>query len=432
MAKWKCNNCETINDADSYICEVCDSRAPHVSSFQCECPDISKPSLCSWISEDTTRSWIQLNDGKPVEVFDSHYSLHIKTNSIVRIIGENAITKRISEFEVLISKPIIELFEPKSGVVCYEDEKVIVHWRVKNAEKCTLNGSPIDKEGKLDLSPTPRIQLIASNSAGKVTKCINVKGLKLPQIDFTTDFPKIRQGSHSGAKLQWDIRDAKSATLIFNEKIEHIPLNGTKDVAPHSNTQYRICAVGLDGERSFTRGLTISVFPEATFSFSTDKQYVFPSIPFTISWEVKNAKRIEFEGGEVEAVGAKTFIDGIDKQTTFVLKVTDEFSTHDYPLTINMLPIPQIKSLIVPTPKINETINVVANILSPVININFPQPELKEVELIPPAIYDLQVDTKMATTPRSIAPRFSLKEPNMWSKIQSRISKIVKYGNKQK
>lgn len=424
MAKWICNNCETINDADSYICEVCDSRAPHVISFQCECSDISKPSLCSWISEDTTRSWIQLNDDKPIEIFDSHYSLPIKANCIVRIIGENAITKRISEFEVLISKPIIELFETKSGVICYEDEKVIVHWRVKNAEKCTLNGSPIEKEGKLELSPTKRIQLVASNSAGKVTKGINIKSLKLPQIDFTTDSPKIRQGSHIGTKLHWDIRDAKSATLIFNETIEHIPLKGTIDVTPHSNTQYRICVIGLDGKRSFTKDTTISVFPEATFSFTSDKEYVFPSIPFTLTWKTTHAKKVELNGRTIAKEGSYCMKDGIAKETSFTLRVTDEFGTKEQTISVKMLPIPRIESIVVPIPNIEQSVNLQISLAVPDISIQLPTYVQKELELLPSEVYDIQIDTSAAPSPPEVK-LIELHTDNSWTtKLQLLAKKL--------
>ena len=34
MDKWKCNNCETINDIENHVCEVCEGKAPCVYKFE--------------------------------------------------------------------------------------------------------------------------------------------------------------------------------------------------------------------------------------------------------------------------------------------------------------------------------------------------------------------------------------------------------------
>ena len=55
---------------------------------------------------------------------------------------------------------------------------------------------------------------------------------------------------------------------------------------------FTIRVKALDKKTTFEEKINIEVLPEATIKFESDKQYVFPTIPFTLTWETENAKKV--------------------------------------------------------------------------------------------------------------------------------------------
>ena len=96
--------------------------------------------------------------------------------------------------------------------------------------------------------------------------------------------------------------------------------------------------------------IAIAVFDECEIEFTADKYYVFPTIPVKLSWKVKNAKKVWLDAEEKHSSGTK--IIEPEKATTCVLAAEDEFGKRETRIEIGMLPIPQVKSLLVPTPNI--------------------------------------------------------------------------------
>lgn len=244
-------------------------------------------------------------------------------------------------------------------------------------------------------------------------------------ISLTLSKNKIRLGKESTI-LSWSVKKAKSIILYENDKVlqEKVSKHGNLTVSPATTTIYKLQVTDSQG-KVVVREVSLNVFEEAKVSFESDKQYVFPKIPFTLSWNVTNAIRVELEGEKVESVGKKSYVDGVDEETTFVLKVTDEFDTKEHSLEIKMLPIPQIKSVLVSTPQINTSVNVVSNIPTPTIKMNFPTPEIKQVALYEPNTFKLRVESNMAKTPEMVKPKFEIKSPSLWGRIQHKITKIL-------
>ena len=244
-------------------------------------------------------------------------------------------------------------------------------------------------------------------------------------ISLTISKNKIRLGKESTI-LSWSVKKAKSIILYENDKVlqEKASKHGNLTVSPAIITIYKLQVTDSQG-KVVVREVSLNVFEEAKVSFESDKQYVFPKIPFTLSWNITNAISVELEGEKVESVGKKSYVDGVDEETTFVLKVTDEFDTKEHSVKIGMLPIPQIKSVLVPTPHISTSVNVKTNIPSPTINMNFPTPTIKQVSLYEPNAFNLKVETGMAKTPEMVKPNFEVKPPNLWGRIHHKITKIL-------
>ena len=244
-------------------------------------------------------------------------------------------------------------------------------------------------------------------------------------ISLTISKNKIRLGKESTI-LSWSVKKAKSIILYENDKVlqEKASKHGNLTVSPAIITIYKLQVTDSQG-KVVVREVSLNVFEEAKVSFESDKQYVFPKIPFTLSWNITNAISVELEGEKVESVGKKSYVDGVDEETTFVLKVTDEFDTKEHSVKIGMLPIPQIKSVLVPTPHISTSVNVKTNIPSPTINMNFPTPTIKQVSLYEPNAFNLKVETGMAKTPEMVKPNFEVKPPTLWGRIHHKITKIL-------
>ena len=62
-------------------------------------------------------------------------------------------------------------------------------------------------------------------------------------------------------------------------------------------------ALALDGKTTFSESVIVEVHPDAKFKFESDKEYAFPTIPFTLSWTTKHAKRVELNGKKVAGKG---------------------------------------------------------------------------------------------------------------------------------
>ena len=104
---------------------------------------------------------------------------------------------------------------------------------------------------------------------------------------------------------------------------------------------FQLTAKISDG-RVIKRELTIKVFDECEIDFKADKYYIFPTIPVTLSWNVKYAKKVWIDKKEVEAKGTKVIEP--EKAVSVVLSAEDEFGVKEKRIDIGMLPIPQVKS----------------------------------------------------------------------------------------
>lgn len=373
MGKWICNNCETINDDKYSICEVCDAHAPFVTDFSCDCTDLSKPLLCQWEIKDFNQQWIQIDDGEKKEIAENFYYVPIKKSCMVHIIGNNDIATRSYSFPIIINKPTIKIFDKEEKNI-YEDQLVTLNWEIQSAEECFINETKVQVKGLETFPVQKKYVLTAKNSEGVVTKTININPYNVPEISFTTTKRKIKDNDASGVTLKWNITNAKKVKLLCSSEEKEIKATGQLNLCPKKTETYNLEVIGLDGKRKFTKSLTIDVFPEATFTFETDKKYVFPTIPFTLTWETKNAKKVELNGKQVSESGSKTIINGIEKDAKYTLSVTDEFETKTKTILVKQMQIPKIETILVPVPNIINDSN-----LSVSVNLPFLKFDLKSL-----------------------------------------------------
>jgi hypothetical protein len=111
---------------------------------------------------------------------------------------------------------------------------------------------------------------------------------------------------------------------------------------------------------------------------------VFPSIPITLSWNVKNAKKVWFGSEEVNASGKKVVEQ--DHESVYTLFAEDEFGKKEKSITVGMLPVPQVKSLLVPVPNIVNNMSITINQPRYNVNVRFPQVDIDWIKAEVPRV----------------------------------------------
>ncbi len=303
---------------------------------------------------------------------------------------------------------VCETHAPK--IVDFQYDKVLsgkpitIRWKTEHCDNVSIyyKGETIDVSGKetyiIDIPDERDISFILSNSEITTrTVSFTMEFIERPSISFTSDKSKLRSGRKELSTLSWKINNARKAYLIFADNNIEIPFIGKLEVSPNVTTTYLIKTLALDDESSFTEELQIGVFNECEIDFKADKYFILPKIPVVLSWNVTNSKNVWFDYDKVEDTGYKVVEP--DKATVFVLKAEDEFGIKEKRIDIQMLPLPQVKSLLVPIPVI--TNNLTVNIKQPrySVNVRFPKLDIDWIKAeIPkvPSLTDLGINVELS------------------------------------
>lgn len=270
----------------------------------------------------------------------------------------------LESFDVLLDRyalpPEIKLFESDGGLCHYKGESVRLHWEVENYTSLYLSDTLITGKTHINtekLSATQQFRLEAINGLHHVSSELTITIVESPEISLKLTPHKLKKGKNEQATLQWNIRNAQSAILLANGAEEGIELNGNKALHPQETTTYIVRALGLDGKTTFDKQVTLYVVSESTIVFHSDKLFTLPNVPVLLTWNVEHAKSVELEGYGKVAERGQRVVD-IERDTTFELKVTDHFGIKREKIEVRILPLPIIKSILVPVPQISKTMNI--------------------------------------------------------------------------
>lgn len=227
------------------------------------------------------------------------------------------------------------------------------------------------------------------------------------KVSFTVSTTKAVRNTQS-IELVWDVPfDADIFLRKGNDiAIQQCEKHGTFTTTLSESTTYELSIKTFDGQ-VIKKGIAIAVFDECEIEFTADKYYVFPTIPVKLSWKVKNAKKVWLEDEEIASSGTR--IIEPKKAMVCVLSAEDEFGKKEQRIEIGMLPIPQVKSLLVPTPNIVNNMSVTikqprykTSISFPKISIGMVTAEIPKV----PSLKDIGLNVELSPP----LPRFSLKQ----------------------
>lgn len=266
-------------------------------------------------------------------------------------------------FEEVAANPQINKFSYDGPPLRYIDEIIKFTWEVQDAEKIFINGIEMPAvstsyEYRLTRSGLQSFVLKIEGGGIEKTESLQIKVLDLPIFNVVQSTKKLRKGKGESLLLKWNIQNAVSFKLRNEE--DQLPLVSEKAYTPETTIDYIFEAVGLDGTRTFIHVVHVDVLEEASVQFDIDKALTLPYVPIKLSWYVLHATKIELDGyGEVDYRGEK--IIECDRERIFTLRVTDQFGTTEYHQRVALYPLPLIRSILVPTPRIEKNIKVETN-----------------------------------------------------------------------
>ncbi|MBR1889175.1 MAG: protein kinase family protein [Alloprevotella sp.] len=238
------------------------------------------------------------------------------------------------------------------------------------------------------------------------------------KVSFTASTTKAVRNTQS-IELVWDVPFDAEITLRKGREteVQQCEKHRKFTTTLSESTTFELSIKTSDGQ-VIKRGIAIAVFDECEIEFTADKYYVFPTIPVKISWKVKNAKKVWLDDEEIQPSGTR--IIEPKKATICVLTAEDEFGKKEKRIEIGILPIPQVKSLLVPTPNIVNNLSLSikqprynANVSFPNITIGMVRTEIPKV----PSLKEMGLNVELSP-PLS---RFSIKRS-----IQKIFNHIIK------
>lgn len=263
--------------------------------------------------------------------------------------------------------PTIKFFTVSKNEII-EGETITIAWNVDNAISVEIDNisgvyGTIDKK-ILKPSKTTSYNITFKGYYGEIIEKVDIVVTPAPKFKtMVFDNNVIKKGSST--IISWEIENILTGLLYGIEtnpvEISHI---GTQVIKPEQTTTCKFEVIALDGKTKFAEYITVEVFEEGKISyFVADRQFVFPTIPVTLSWEVHNAIRVEIEDiGDFQLSGQTIVQPTTD--TIYKLKVTDNFGQITKIVQIKMLPLPVIEKLVINNPIVKS--NFVVSIKTPV------------------------------------------------------------------
>lgn len=223
--------------------------------------------------------------------------------------------------------------------------------------------------------------------------------LQANKIQFAASASKAIRNSQQ-IDITWSIPFDWEASIVKVGKGDPKACKNTGKITTtlEETTSYEL-TVKTDQGQVVKKQICIEVFDECVIDFSADKYYIFPNIPVILTWNVKYAKNVWLNDESIDSSGQKVVEPS--QATMFALVAEDEFGKKDKKIEIQMLPIPQVKSLLVPAPDIASNLSLTiksprykAGMKFPIINIGFITAKPSNV----PSLTDLGINVELKQT----------------------------------
>lgn len=339
----------------------------------------------------------------------------------------------LEPFEVLYDRystpPLIEEFMCAGGNNVYKGDVAHLTWKIDDYKTVCVNGKTFKRKDFYDL-PLDNVgpfllTLVANNGVKQSSSTLELNVFAPPEYKLKVSPKKLRRKKENKVTVSWNVSRAQSCKLLFDGNEISTKSSGTKELIIKQTSYVSLHVVGKDGTRVFTQQQQIHVLDESFVEFAADKIYSYPDLPVKLKWNIKKAKKVELEvDGKIEEVnfnGHKEF--SPRQQTTYTLIVTDGFGQRRYEQTVFMLPWPRINLINVPTPSIENTINVQITPKVPDINVEFPNIKIMGLHFSPPQVPSLINGGMIIELNDYNSKKFSL-----WKELKSLFTHYTKYN----
>lgn len=291
-------------------------------------------------------------------------------------------------FDDIQAPPIIRYFRLQESVPFFQGDSVNLTWQIDGANHIFIedeeqNGNSL--EVSLDSVGTKQFKVRATNSDGTAERIIKLEVLPCPKFKIHPSATVLHKGRSENIVFRWTIENAKDIKLISGHETTEISESGEATFAPIEDTQFVFEARGLEGNRVFRHIIPIKIRDAARIDFKVNRQFSYPNLPIILSWNVENCITVSIDDfGEQPAQGQLEVTPGID--TTYTIRVQDAFGEERRTITVRMLPLPVIKQILVPTPKVDESFDI--SYATPQFKANIPVPTL-ETSLVKLSLPDI-------------------------------------------
>jgi len=264
------------------------------------------------------------------------------------------------DFDDVQVPPIIRSFKVQQSVPFYGGDEITLVWQIDGANHVFLDEEEQTKSNitiQLSEAGQRQFKLKATNADGISEKTIVIEIVKKPVFSIDTSASVLHKDRNESVVFSYSVENAKSLKLRYGNKIENLPLSGEITFTPMEDIRFDFEAEGLEGGRNFHHIIPIQIREAAKVSFKVSRQFSYPNLPIKLSWNVEYATNVSIDDfGDQPNEGSIEVTPGVD--TTYVLRVNDAFGATQRSITVRMLPIPVIKQLFVPAPRIEEDLAI--------------------------------------------------------------------------
>ncbi len=295
-------------------------------------------------------------------------------------------------FDDIQSPPIIRYYRIQENLPFFQGDQVTLIWQIDAANHIFIDDEERDGnslEVLLDTVGQKKFKLRATNSDGTAEREITLEVLPCPKFEIHPSATVLHKGRNENVVFRWTIENARDIKLISGNERTELAETGEATFSPIEDTQFTFEANGLEGNRVFRHIIPIKIREAARIDFKVNRQFSYPNLPIILSWNVDNCIGVTIDDfGEQPSQGVLEVTPGVD--TTYVIRVQDAFGEERRTITVRMLPLPVIKQILVPTPKVDESFDISYATPQFKANISVPSFETSLVKLSLPEVPKLK------------------------------------------
>lgn len=277
-------------------------------------------------------------------------------------------------FDDIQAPPIIRYYRLQESVPFFQGDSVTLTWQIDGANHIFIdeeeqNGNSL--EVTLDSVGKKQFKVRATNSDGIAERVVTLEVLPCPKFEIHPSATVLHKGRNENVVFRWTIENARNIKLICGNETTEIKESGEATFSPIDDTQFIFECKGLEGNRVFRHIIPIKIREAARIDFKVNRQFSYPNLPIILSWNIENCIAVSIDNfGGQPSRGQLEVTPGID--TTYVLRVQDAFGEQQRTITVRMLPLPVIKQILVPAPKVDESFDI--SYATPQFNANISVP----------------------------------------------------------